>query len=184
MTSHDARHSVLFVCHDNSARSVMAESLLAALGKDRFEVFSGAIVPAAMVSPFCAMALKQARVPARVQSPRHWREVIGDRPMDLIFVLDDCGAKAPELGISGRMATAVWPIPDPLEVAGSDAEKAAAFGMALGMLRRPIEILVELRLDGMDRRSPQSQIDRLHGRPRPPEQGLGADDTAAERSRG
>ncbi len=84
---------------------------------------------------------------------------------DFVFILADDGEIVPDPAIQGRLAKSVWPIPDPSAVAGTNAEQAAAFATTFRMIRRLIETFVELRLDGADRRSAQSQMDRMQQKP-------------------
>jgi len=144
--------NVLFLCTHNSARSVMAEALLAVLGGGRFRAFSAGSMPSGRVNPFAIeMAQSIGYRPAEFRS-KCWDEfaAVGGPGMDIIItVCDDAAGEACPVW-PGHPATAHWGFPDPSRVAGSDAEKRAAFDQVFLAIRRRVELLVNLPLDKLE----------------------------------
>ena len=59
----DKVYQVLFICTDNSARSIMAEGLMDQLGAGRFKAWSAGSHPGGTVNPFALQTLASWHIP-------------------------------------------------------------------------------------------------------------------------
>lgn len=158
----DKTFTVLFICHQNSARSQMAEALLNAMAKRRFHAYSAGLEPAREVHPLTLEAIRNAGLPVKDLCPKGLEAFTGAGAprMDFVFmVCDDLASCATDL--PGHPMVAQWPIPDPTVVEGSHAEKAAAFAETFKMIRRRVELFVELPVIGLDHLTLQRHMDEI-----------------------
>jgi arsenate reductase len=138
--------NVLFLCTGNSARSIMAESILRKDGAGRFQSFSAGSVPKGAVNPFALKVLQSYGYPLDGLSSKSWESFAApDAPrMDFVLtVCDDAAGEACPLW-PGQPITAHWGIEDPAAVAGSDIEKERAFVTAFRHLKNRVSLLVSL----------------------------------------
>ena len=84
---------VLFLCTHNSARSQIAEALLARKGRDRFLVASAGSQPAQRVHPVAVEVLRECGIDWASHSPRALDLVTHDE-WDLIITLCDRALEA------------------------------------------------------------------------------------------
>jgi protein-tyrosine-phosphatase len=146
--------NVLFLCTGNSARSILAESLLNNLGKGRFSAFSAGSHPGGQVNPFALELLEKNQFPTGELRSKSWDEFAQPAAPQLDFVITVCDNAAGEICPvwPGQPITAHWGIPDPAAAAGSDEQKRHAFVDAMNQLQRRICMFVSLpfaTLDGM-----------------------------------
>ena len=146
--------NVLFLCTGNSARSILAESLLNQLGKGRFHAFSAGSHPAGQVNPFALELLAKNRFPISGLRSKPWDEFAQPAAPRLDFVITVCDKAAGEVCPvwPGQPMTAHWGIPDPAAVEGSDDAKRHAFVEAMSRMQRRISLFVSLpfaSLEGM-----------------------------------
>ncbi|MBL8520208.1 MAG: arsenate reductase ArsC [Betaproteobacteria bacterium] len=156
--------NVLFLCTHNSARSVLAESLLGVLGHDRFRAFSAGSHPSGRVNPFAVELARSIGYPAECIRSKSWDEfaVPGAPVMDLIItVCDDAAGEACPVW-PGHPATAHWGFPDPSRAEGGDDAKRAAFHRVFGDIRRRIEALVDLPEDEFAPEKLRAALARIH----------------------
>ena len=139
---------VLFLCTHNSARSVLAESLLNHLGQGRFRAWSAGSSPREhqQPNPFALAALRHAGISTEGLRSKSWDEfaVPGAPRMDLIITVCDNAAGEVCPIWPGHPATAHWGYPDPSDTQGTDAQKLAAFDRTLIAIRRRVELLINL----------------------------------------
>jgi arsenate reductase len=137
----DARpYHVLFLCTGNSARSILAESLLNHLGQGRFRAFSAGSHPKGTVHPLALELLSQEGLPVTNLCSKSWDEYAapGAPPIDFIFTVCDNAAGEACPVWPGKPTSAHWGIPDPAAVEGSESERRQAFRGAFDLLRTRI----------------------------------------------
>ena len=159
----DKVFNVLFLCTGNSARSIMAESILNAEGKGRFRAFSAGSHPKGAVHPWAIRTLDALGYPSSGFSSKGWDVFAepGAAHMDFIFtVCDDAAGEACPVWL-GHPATAHWGIEDPAAVEGSEVEKGRAFAQAARYLKNRISLFVNLPLATIDKLSLQEQIEQI-----------------------
>jgi arsenate reductase len=151
----DKIYNVLFLCTGNSARSILAESILRKDGRGRFRPFSAGSQPKGRVNPFALKVLASLDYPTDGMRSKSWLEfAIPDAPgMDFVFTVCDKAAGETCPVWPGQPMTAHWGIEDPAAVEGTDIQKEAAFVTAFRYLKNRISILTSLPLRGIDKLS-------------------------------
>ena len=153
-------YNVLFLCTANSARSIMAESLLNALGGARFRAFSAGSRPSGRVNPIAVEVLAANGYPVSGVRSKAWDEFArpGATPIDFVITVCDAAAGEACPVFPGRPVTAHWGVADPAAVTGNEEEKRRAFVAVLGTLRRRIQTLTSLPFDSVDKIALRSQL--------------------------
>jgi len=156
-------YNVLFLCTGNSARSILAESLLNHLGGTRFRAFSAGSFPKGSVHPLALELLQTAGLPAEGLRSKSWNEFAVPGAARMAFVFTVCDQAAGEVCPiwPGQPVTAHWGLPDPAAAKGSDREQRQAFRQTLMALESRIRLLVALPLDKLDRLAQKRALDRI-----------------------
>lgn len=156
-------YNVLFLCTHNSARSVLAESIMNRLGEGRFRGFSAGSHPLGQVNPFAISLLEKLNYDTSHVRSKSWDEFAepGAPRMDFVFTVCDDAANEVCPVWPGQPMSAHWGVADPSQVKGSEAEIAAAFGDTYRMLYQRISIFTSLPIDALDSLSLQSDLDRI-----------------------
>lgn len=165
-------YNVLFLCTGNSARSIMAESILRKDGQRRFRSFSAGSQPKGRINPFALKVLESLNYPTNAVRSKSWNEfATPDAPvMDFVFTVCDSAAGESCPVWPGQPMSAHWGIEDPAAVEGSDIEKEAAFVAAFRYLKNRIGVFTNLPLRSIDKLSLGTklrEIGRLDGGSRP-----------------
>ena len=159
----DKTYNVLFLCTGNSARSIVAEVLMNQLGAGRFQAFSAGSHPTGTVNPFALEFLQRAGLPTAGLRSKAWDEfAVPDAPaMD--FILTVCDNAAGEVCPiwPGHPTTAHWGVEDPAAVEGTPDLKRAAFRDAAAILRKRIELLVNLPVATLDKLALQARVKEI-----------------------
>lgn len=142
----ERRYRVLFLCTGNSARSIIAESLLNQVGRGRFSGFSAGSHPKGTVHPMALELLKGMKLPTEGLRSKSWDEFAAAGAQQFDFIITVCDNAAGEVCPiwPGQPMSAHWSIADPAAVAGSESEKWIAFRTAFQALERRIKILINL----------------------------------------
>jgi arsenate reductase (thioredoxin) len=153
-------YNVLFLCTGNSARSILAESLLNYWGDGRFRAFSAGSFPKGEVHPMALELLRRSNLPADGFRSKSWDEFAapGAPPLDFIFTVCDNAAGELCPVWPGKPMTAPWGIEDPAAAEGTDAQKAFAFRKALKELEARIKLFTSLPIDSFDHKTLQAKL--------------------------
>jgi arsenate reductase (thioredoxin) len=146
----DKTYNVLFLCTGNSARSILAESILNQQGKGRFRAYSAGSYPKGEVHPAAIALLKELDHDTSGFRSKSWDEFARPGAPQLDFVFTVCDNAAGEVCPvwPGQPMTAHWGIEDPAAVE-RDGQRQA-FWNAYQQLRRRIELFLALPLDSID----------------------------------
>ncbi len=168
--SPDTHYNALFICTGNSARSILAEGILNALGQGRFHAYSAGSQPKGEVHPLVLATLERLRMPAAGYRSKSWDEFAapGAPVLDFIFTVCDNAAGEACPFWPGKPVTAHWGVPDPAAVEGTESQRLKAFRDAALTLRKRIDLLLALPIHQLDALSLQlalQDIGRQSGEP-------------------
>ena len=165
MTSQTKPLNVLFLCTHNSARSILAEALLNAMGKGRFKAFSAGSSTRdnQQPNPLGLQVLKGAGISIEGLHSKSWDVFAEDGApaMDLIITVCDNAAGEVCPVWPGHPATAHWSYPDPSEGNGGDAQKLEAFRKTLLAIKRRLELFCSLPNEKLGSATLQSSARQL-----------------------
>lgn len=156
-------YNVLFLCTGNSARSIMAERLLAHWGKGKFNAFSAGSHPTGVVNPLALQNLKNHGLSVDGLRSKSWEEfaVAGAPVMDFVFTVCDNAANEACPYWPGQPMTAHWGVEDPAAVVGSDEKKLDAFSRIGMYLENRIKLFVALPFSKLDHLKIKEEIDAI-----------------------
>jgi arsenate reductase len=162
--------NVLFLCTGNSARSILAESLMNHWGQGRFRGFSAGSFPKGAIHSCALKLLHSLDLPIEGLRSKSWNEFARpDAPeMDFVFTVCDQAAGESCPVWPGQPITAHWGVPDPAAVETSEVEQWHAFRDAFRALENRIKIFAALPVASLDRMSLAREV-RAIGR-------MGSDD--------
>jgi protein-tyrosine-phosphatase len=157
--------NVLFLCSGNSARSIMAEAILASLGKGKFKAFSAGSRPTGKVNPLALELLDKNRLPTAGLRSKDWSEFSGAGAPFMHFVFTVCDRAAAESCPvwPGQPMTAHWGVHDPASTEGNEDEKRKAFLKAYAELYRRISLFVNLPFETLGRLALKEKLDEIDG---------------------
>jgi arsenate reductase (thioredoxin) len=134
---------VLILCTGNSARSIVAESLLRAKGAGRFEVYSAGAKPTGRVNPLALWVLREHYgIEAGEARSKSWDE-FKDVKFDLVITVCDNARESCPIW-PGRPKVAHWSSPDPAACDGAEERKRRLFVAVADQIARRIDRLCAL----------------------------------------
>jgi arsenate reductase len=142
----DAIHNILFLCTGNSARSILAESVLNHKYGHRFRAFSAGSHPNGQVNPHAIALLERQGISIEGLRSKSWDEFAspGAPPLHFVFTVCDNAANEVCPVWPGQPMTAHWGVPDPASVEGTEAVQVQAFRDAFIVLERRIDLFANL----------------------------------------
>jgi protein-tyrosine-phosphatase/DNA-binding transcriptional ArsR family regulator len=158
-----ASFNVLFLCTHNSARSLMAEAILAKLGHGKFNAYSAGSEPAGAPMPEVLDKLRTLGHDVSDLRCKSWNEFTGPEAPQMDFVITLCDTlqdqECPDVGDNPLVSA--WPLPDPAKFTGSASERATLINALYGMIRRRVELFINLPYASLDRIALRRRLDEL-----------------------
>jgi len=153
-------YNVLFLCTGNSARSVMAESILNKLSEGRFKAFSAGSHPTGKVNPFTIELLEKNGHPVEHLASKSWSAFESPTAprMDMIITVCDNAAGEVCPVWPGKPVTAHWGFEDPAAFQGPDESKRAKFHDIYRQIVTRVRLLVSLPVERLDHLALETQL--------------------------
>jgi len=158
--------NVLFVCGENSNRSILAEAVLRHWGKNRFHAFSAGISPSGHVAPLAIEMLKASHLPTEGLRSKSWQEFAapGSPRMDFVISVGEVSAAEVARALPGSPIVARWTITDPAAARTDEAAARASVAKQESAVRRAfqeletrVRLFVLLRHEGTASPQPATQ---------------------------
>lgn len=152
--------NVLFLCTGNSARSIIAESVLTYLGKGHFKSFSAGSHPSGKVNPLVLEFLQTQGIPIEGARSKSWDEFAEVDAPQLDFVITVCDDAAGEFCPvwPGQPITAHWGVADPVRFMDDLNQANKVIRDVFHVLYRRAQLLVALPVASLDRMALTSAV--------------------------
>jgi arsenate reductase len=149
----DRELNVLFLCTNNSARSIMAECAMNRWGGARFRAFSAGSNPKGAVHTNTLRILEELNYETDGLRSKNWNEFAqpDSPPLDFVFTLCDRAAAEVCPAWPGQPIRAHWGVQDPVAVSGSSSAIRKAFVKAYNELEQRIRIFTALPIETLER---------------------------------
>lgn len=155
--------NVLFLCTGNSARSIIAESVLNTDGAGKFRAYSAGSYPKGEVHPLAIETLRGHGYRVDGLRSKSWDEfaAVGAPELDFVFTVCDNAAGEACPVWPGQPMTAHWGLEDPAAVEGTEAEKRFAFSQALRYMKLRIAAFSALPVESLERLSLTAKLNEI-----------------------
>ena len=159
----DSIFRVLFLCTGNSARSILAESLLNHWGGEAVLGFSAGSRPKAEPHPLALELLEARGMPIEGLRSKSWDEFArsGAPRLDLVITVCDNAANESCPLFPGDAVKVHWGMADPAAKSGSIEEQRAAFMKTFRTLEQRISMLVDLPLASLSKTELRRRVEEL-----------------------
>ena len=149
----DRELNVLFLCTNNSARSIMAECAMNRWGAGKYRAFSAGSKPRGAVHANTLQVLEELKYETDGLRSKDWNEFAqpDSPPLDFVFTLCDRAAAEVCPTWPGQPIRAHWGVPDPVAVSGSSSAAHKAFFKAYNELEQRIRIFAALPIETLER---------------------------------
>lgn len=152
-------YNVLFLCTGNSARSIIAESILNATGKGRFRAFSAGSHPSGKVNPLVLEYLNSMGLSTADARSKSWDEFAQPDALRMDMVITVCDQAAGEMCPvwPGMPAKAHWSAPDPAACMDDPQRAKTIIRDVFQLMRHRISLFTSLPMEKLDRELLQAE---------------------------
>jgi protein-tyrosine-phosphatase/DNA-binding transcriptional ArsR family regulator len=158
-----AAFNVLFLCTKNSARSVMAEAILARNGNGRFHAYSAGNDPADQPMGAVLQVLEKMGHQVNGLRSKSWDHFLRPEAPRMDFVIGLCDTLTEDFRgkFGSRAMAALWPLPDPAQFSGTDVQMGQFIHQLYAGLYHRIEAFIGLPFASLSRDALRVRIDAL-----------------------
>lgn len=156
--------NVLFVGTGNSGRSIMAETVLAQMGRGRFQAYSAGVRHTGRVSGLAFDVLARAGYPAagmRSKPLEMFTQPDAVASMHVVITVSEEAVPLNMASLPGAPVHAHWPTPDPQGVVGTEVEIVAVYESVLASLLDRVSALAAQSLRDFDPLSLKHRLDAI-----------------------
>lgn len=159
------RFNVLFLCTQNSARSILAEAIMNHDHGARFQAFSAGSQASGEVSGEVLALLERLGYPTEGLRSKSWDAFAGPEAPEMDFVFTVCDdAATEECPVwPGAPMSAHWGVPDPKAVTGDATARRLACLEAFRMLERRIGVFASLPFAALERSALKRRLEEIGG---------------------
>ena len=159
----DSLPGILVLCTGNSARSILGEAMLAELGAGRLWAYSAGSQPKGAPHPGALRLLARRGIDTTRFRSKSWNEFTGPGAPRIDVAITVCDNAAQETCpvFLGAPVKAHWGLPDPADVAGSEAAVDAAFEATWQALGQRIRALLAARFEDLAPRELGEFLNRI-----------------------
>ncbi|MGJ8610598.1 MAG: helix-turn-helix domain-containing protein [Octadecabacter sp.] len=157
------KYNVLFVCTGNSARSIIAETVLRDMAGDHFTAHSAGTAHRSDLNPLAVNILHAKGHDVTPLRSKNLTDFQGpDAPqMDFVFTVCDRAANEDCPPWHGQPVSGHWGMPDPVDATGTDAQKRLAFHQTYDALHNRLAAFTAIPFDTLDRAALQKHVDLI-----------------------
>jgi protein-tyrosine-phosphatase len=165
MNMSDTVFRVLVLCTGNSARSILAESLLNHWGAGRVIGYSAGSHPKSQPHSLAIELLNARGMPTDGLRSKSWDEFVAPNspPMNLVITVCDNAMQESCPLFPGDATKVHWGIPDPAATVGELDIKRAAFLKTYRTLENRIALLIDLPLTSLAKQELQYRVQQIAG---------------------
>lgn len=151
---------ILFMCTANSCRSVLSEALFNHLAPEGITAVSSGSFPSGRLNAQAVSTLQALGIDTSGLYSKG-SESFQDNPPDIVITVCDKAGGEPCPVYFGPAIKSHWGLSDPSDVAGSDAEKQAAFDAAVVTIRNRFTAFFALDLHALSPTELKHALDRI-----------------------
>ena len=156
-------YNILFICYDNSARSIMCEAIMNHLGHQHFKAFSAGSNPSSAVDPMAIEVLSAEAYHVGDLRTKSWSAFSTPDAPEMDFIITVCDSAAGEVCPiwPGHPLTAHWGFADPAKVEGDHEHKHKAFVHTKMEIASRIRLFLDLPMNKIERMSLQHHLHEI-----------------------
>ena len=161
--SREQTYRVLFLCTGNSARSIIAESILNHNGGRRFVGYSAGSHPRGEIHPRALeLLLSRGHDTGNLRS-KSWDEfeAAGAPLMDFVITVCDNAAGEPCPVWPGGPVTAHWDLADPAGIRGTKTGQREVFEKTYELLKERVAAFLPLPFDSLDSVELRAKLEKI-----------------------